>query len=198
MALPLSSFKGNTNMIRKLILAVTATVALGTVTLVAMDDASARGFGGGGFHRGGGGGGGMRMGGGGFRHHGGGGFRHHGGGFRHHGGGHNRHWGHHRHWGHRGYGYRYGSYASYTPSYAAPVYAAPVYAAAAPAYSAPAYSAPSAPACYSCGGWTEDGGYMTYKKFINEQTGQPELRCVKVMDEPQQQTSSATIPYPGR
>jgi hypothetical protein len=208
-----------TNMIRKLILAVTATVALGSVTLVAMDDASARGFGGGGFHRGGGGGGGMRMGGGGGFRHGGGGFRHGGGWGGHHGGwggnhgrwGHHQHWGHNRYWGHRnyGYGYRYGSYA---PSYSAPVYAAaPVYSA--PAYSppAPAYSAPSAPVCNSCGGWTEDGGYMSYRKVMNEQTGQPELRCVKIVDEqpqqssgsipypgPQQQASAAPIPYPGR
>ena len=213
-----SELQRGTKMIRKLILAVTAAVALGSVTLVATDDASARGFGGGGFHRGGGGGG-MRMGGGGgMRMGGGGGFRHSSSG-GHRGGwggnhghwGHHQHWGHNRYWGHRnyGYGYRYGSYA---PSYSAPVYAAaPVYSA--PAYSAPApaYSAPSAPVCQSCGGWTEDGGYMAYRKVTNEQTGQPELRCVKILDEqqqssagpipypgPQQQASAAPIPYPGR
>jgi hypothetical protein len=72
------------------------------------------------------------------------------------------------------------------PTYAAPVYRAPAYSA--PAYSAPvSYAAKSAPVCYSCGGWTEDGGYMTYRKVVNEQTGQPELKCVKVMDDEQQQ-----------
>jgi hypothetical protein len=193
-----SELQRGTNMIRKLILAVTAAVALGSVTLVAMDDASARGFGGGGFHRGGGGGGGMRMGGGGgFRLGGGGWGGHRGGGWGgHHGGwGHHNGWGHNRHWGYRGYGYRYGSYGSYAPSYVAPVYSSY----SAPSYSAPApaYSAPSAPVCQSCGGWTEDGGYMAYRKVTNEQTGQPELRCVKILDEQPQQSSAGPIPYPG-
>jgi hypothetical protein len=65
-------------------------------------------------------------------------------------------------------------------------------------------AAKSAPVCYSCGGWTEDGGYMTYRKVINEQTGQPELKCVKVMDDDQQgdagpqgpQVVGNTIPAP--
>jgi hypothetical protein len=46
---------------------------------------------------------------------------------------------------------------------------------------------------------------MSYKKVINEQTGQPELRCVKIVEEQQSQAaypgpqaSAAPIPYPGR
>ncbi len=203
---------GDKTMFRKLILAVAATVVLGSVALVAANDASARGFGGGGFHGGGGmrgggfHGGGMRMGGG-MRGHGG--FGHqarwsgparrpgsgsHCAGF--HGcGGQGGHWGGNR-WNHypRYGSYRsYGSYGSYSaPTYSAPTYSAPSYSAPAPAYSAPApvyasaapsYSAPASPVCQQCGGWTEDGGYMTYRKFVNPETGQPELKCVKVMDE---------------
>jgi hypothetical protein len=50
--------------------------------------------------------------------------------------------------------------------------------------------------CQSCGGWTPDGGYMSYRKFINEQTGQPELRCVKVMDDAQAQGPQEPAPIP--
>ena len=74
-----------------------------------------------------------------------------------------------------------------------PVYTAPV-AVAAPVYTAPV-AAVSGPVCNTCGGWTPDGGYMTYKKFINEVTGQPELKCVKVFDEAQP-TVEAPLPIP--
>jgi hypothetical protein len=73
------------------------------------------------------------------------------------------------------------------------VYSAPI-AVAAPAYVAPVAAA-SGPVCNTCGGWTPDGGYMTYKKFINEQTGQAELKCVKVFDEAQPAVQ-APLPYP--
>jgi hypothetical protein len=197
---------------KKAALALATIFVLGSATLVATADASARGFGGGhgggmrggGFHGGGMRMGGMRMGGmrmggmrmGGMRHFGGG---HHWGGGKYWGGGKHwggrhwghrwGHWGHHRHWGwnryHRWYP-RYWGYRTY--SYSAPAYVAPAYSA--PTYTAPvSYAAKSAPVCYSCGGWTEDGGYMTYRKVINEQTGQPELKCVKVLDNDQQSSN---------
>jgi hypothetical protein len=39
---------------------------------------------------------------------------------------------------------------------------------------------------------------MTYKKFINEQTGQPELKCVKVLDEEQGAPQPQASYYPSR
>ena len=72
-----------------------------------------------------------------------------------------------------------------TPVYTAPTYAAPTYAA--PAYT-PART--GGPACYTCGGWTDDGCYMTYRKVVDE-NGSPQLKCVKACDEepaPQQQS----------
>jgi hypothetical protein len=47
------------------------------------------------------------------------------------------------------------------------------------------------PACYTCGGWTDDGCYMTYRKVVDA-NGNPELKCVKACDEtPAQQQSQA-------
>ena len=189
-------------MFRKIIFAIVATVAVGAATLATSDDASARGFGGhggGGFSRGGGGGGGFRGGhGGGFRMaglgHRGGGMRVHGG-FGRHVGGHRphfhhrphfrpRHIGHHhrphfRHWHHRHhwkwtrfhhrrfwYGGRWITYpgTAYVGGYATPVRAAA-----------------SGPVCDSCGGWTDDGCYMTYRKVVDA-AGNPQLKCIKACD----------------
>ena len=85
---------------------------------------------------------------------------------------HNRRWswGHRRHWSWGGVG------VVGVPA------AAP--AVAAPAYVAPAYVAPvrTGPACYTCGGWTQNGCYMTYRKVIDED-GNPQLKCVEACDE---------------
>jgi hypothetical protein len=59
---------------------------------------------------------------------------------------------------------------------------APVYAAPAPVYAAPVTPAATGPACYTCGGWTDDGCYMTYRKVIDD-NGNPQLKCVKACDE---------------
>jgi hypothetical protein len=37
------------------------------------------------------------------------------------------------------------------------------------------------PVCQQCGGWTDDGGYMTWKKVVGDD-GQPQLQCVKAFD----------------
>jgi hypothetical protein len=60
------------------------------------------------------------------------------------------------------------------------------YPAASYSYPAPSYSRPlpvrTAPVCDSCGGWTQDGCYMTYRKVIDA-SGQPQLKCVKACDD---------------
>ncbi len=40
----------------------------------------------------------------------------------------------------------------------------------------------SGPACVTCGGWTNDGCYMAYRKVVDA-NGQPELKCVKICDD---------------
>lgn len=56
-------------------------------------------------------------------------------------------------------------------------------------YAAPVRTA-AGPACYTCGGWTDDGCYMTYRKVVDA-NGNPELKCVKACDEvPAQQTQA--------
>jgi len=40
----------------------------------------------------------------------------------------------------------------------------------------------TAPVCYDCGGWTKDGCYMTWRKFVDVE-GRAELRCVERCDE---------------
>ena len=72
--------------------------------------------------------------------------------------------------------------------YSTPVYSTPVYSA--PVYTAPAVTPAAGPACYTCGGWTDDGCYMTYRKVVDE-NGNPQLKCVKACDEaPAQQTQA--------
>ncbi len=88
---------------------------------------------------------------------------------------------------HHCHGPIFGGGAVITVAESAPVITGPAYAAAAPVAAAPAASATpvaakSGPVCHECGGWTEDGGFMTYRKVVNEQTGQPELKCVKVFE----------------
>jgi hypothetical protein len=172
-------------MFRKVLVEAAATVAIGAAVLASTDGASARGFSGGGFHGGGFHGGGMRMGGGmrfsgGLTRFGGGSFHRVGGLARPHFRPHikiGHRWPHwpkspcwkfphlcKPHWG--------GGIAVI----GAPVVATAAYAAAAPV------AVRSGPVCYECGGWTEDGGFMTYRKVVNEQTGQPDLKCVKVFE----------------
>ena len=179
-------------MFRKILVATAATLAIGSAVLVSTDDASARGFGGGGFHGGGFHGGGMRMG-------GGGGLRLGGGVHRFGGGGLHRVGGLHRpifrpnFRPHIKIGHRWPRWPK-SPCWKFPhlckphwgggiavIGAAPVVATAAYAAATPV-AVKSGPVCYECGGWTEDGGFMTYRKVINEQTGQPELKCVKVFE----------------
>jgi hypothetical protein len=206
-------------MIRKVLLAVAATVAVGAATLVTFDDASAAR--GGGVSRGGGmsRSGGFNRGGATMRrtsigrpsgisrrpnihrpgltrrpgvhrpghrrpqvaHH-----RRHGsfGGHQHrrHGsfGGRHHRFGSHGRFHRRGWSWGGGTYVTYGG--APVVYGAP---AAAPVQATPA----SAPVCDSCGGWTQDGCYMTYRKVVDE-NGNPQLKCVKACDEVEQQTQA--------
>jgi hypothetical protein len=192
-------------MIRNFIFAAATTFAVAAATLVAPHDASARGSGGGhgdGFSRGGHGGG-MRVAAVGRR----GGMSRPGGmhrpvgmhrpgslgrrpGHVHRPGGlghrphhvwHRPHWPHRPHvWGHRYPRTYWTGYRSYRPYRTG-------YRAYTPAVSYPAASRAlpvrtSAAVCDSCGGWTQDGCYMTYRKVVDA-SGQPQLKCVKACDD---------------
>jgi hypothetical protein len=80
---------------------------------------------------------------------------------------------------------------------------APVYPAPAPAPVYPSGPAPraSGPVCYQCGGWTQNGCYMSFRKFVDD-NGRAWLRCVERCEtEPQGPPPPSTgepIPEPQR